>query len=329
MSRPATSRLKVNPPLGSLPVLQYCAPDQLRIDAAYQRSLETGPSQTLIRKIAMFWNWDLCQPLVVARRSDGGLYVVDGQHRLAGAKLRRDIAQLPCVVSTYATASDEAASFVALNQMRRPLSAVDIFKAALVAEDEEAVTILRALTDAGLRLAEHSNHTAWKPGMIANIGGIQRVYRRSGHNVVRVALSALAKAWPGLVLQYAGTVFPGFAAVALDEHRLRSDPATTIEDLAALAGRLSQMEWRLVASRAAAEAGGSTREGAEVAFRAAWRARHSPPVAKVATVPAPSFAVALAPAEMAWCQQCDQRVSGARAARCADRFCKMRQAVAA
>jgi hypothetical protein len=39
MTSPATSKLKVNPPVGQLPVLQYCAPDQLQIDESYQRSL--------------------------------------------------------------------------------------------------------------------------------------------------------------------------------------------------------------------------------------------------------------------------------------------------
>jgi hypothetical protein len=101
MSRPATTKLKVNPPLGSLPVLQYCSPDQLLIDESYQRSLEAANSQTLIRRIAMHWDWGLCQPLFVARRADGSLYVVDGQHRLEAAKLRGDIWQLPCVVTSF------------------------------------------------------------------------------------------------------------------------------------------------------------------------------------------------------------------------------------
>ena len=62
MARAATSRLKVNPPLGRMPVLQFMAPGELRIDASYQRSIESGDSKTLIRKIAQHWNWDLCQP---------------------------------------------------------------------------------------------------------------------------------------------------------------------------------------------------------------------------------------------------------------------------
>ena len=72
MARSATSRLKVNAPLGRMPVLQFMGPCELQIDAAYQRSIESGESKTLIRKIAQHWNWDLCQPLVVARRPDGG-----------------------------------------------------------------------------------------------------------------------------------------------------------------------------------------------------------------------------------------------------------------
>lgn len=69
MTKPtsAAARPKLNPALGTLPVLQYCAPDQLKVDESYQRSLETGPSQTLIRRIAIHWDWGLCQPLIVAR----------------------------------------------------------------------------------------------------------------------------------------------------------------------------------------------------------------------------------------------------------------------
>jgi hypothetical protein len=207
MSRPATSRLKVNPPVGTLPVLQYCAPDQLQIDPEYQRSLETGGSQTLIRRLAVFWDWGLCQPLVVARRADSCLYVVDGQHRLAAAKLRGDIWQLPCVVASYRNPAEEAAAFVALNQQRRPLSALNLFHAALAAEDEEACAIARLITGARLSLSPHSNHTAWKPRMVSNIGGIRQAYRMFGADVTSAALVAISSAFDDQILQFAGTIF--------------------------------------------------------------------------------------------------------------------------
>ncbi|USA40239.1 ParB N-terminal domain-containing protein [Pelagerythrobacter marinus] len=213
MSRPATSRLKCNAPLGRMPVLQFIPPAELRVDAVYQRSLDAESSKSLIRKIAQFWNWDLCQPLVVARRANGDLFVIDGQHRLEGARMRGDIAQLPCVVVEYASAADEAASFVHLNQQRRPLTRIDLFKAAVASEDPEACAILAALERADLAVAPHSNYTAWKPGMVANIGGIEASWRRHGARSTERALVVLGRAWKGEVLRYAGTLFPGIAAI--------------------------------------------------------------------------------------------------------------------
>lgn len=184
-----TSRLKLNPPLGAMPALQYAPPSHLAVDRSYQRSLEASASQSLIRKIAQYWNWDLCQPLVVSRREGGSLFVIDGQHRLEAARLRGDIQQLPCVIVSYADVADEAASFVNLNQQRRALSKLDLFKAALASEDKEAREIVDAMTDAGLSIAPHSNHLFWKPGMVSNIGGIERAWRQLGGGRCRCGIS--------------------------------------------------------------------------------------------------------------------------------------------
>lgn len=326
MSRAATSRLKVNPPLGSPPTLEWRPLGELLIDPVYQRSVDNGPSQSLIRKIAMFWDWGLCQPLTVSRRPDGVLTIVDGQHRASAAKLRGDIPHLPCVITSYANTGDEAAAFVALNQMRRPLSALDLFKAAVAAEDAEALAVVKALTDAGLSLAKHTNYIFWKPGEVSNIAGILRYHRRSV-KATEIALAAMAKAWPGKVLQYAGSVYPGFAAVAIDEVRLRGDPVEVARVLAQIAGQRSQVDWRRAAQAEAAVGTGSTRDGAEIVFRRAWRSRHGSEIALPTAAPAPSLAGL--PAELPWCEQCQHKVSGARVASYTDRFCSMRKAEAA
>ena len=219
MARAATSRLKVNAPLGSPPTLEWRAVGELLIDPSYQREVGTGPSQTLIRRIAMFWDWGLCQPLAVSRRPDGTLLIVDGQHRASAAKLRGDIPHLPCVITSYANAGDEAAAFVALNQQRRPLSALDLFKAAVAAEDQEALLILDCLRRAGLSIAPHSNYTAWKPGMVANVGGLKECLRSKGHHVLRDALKVLSRAYEGQILRYAGTIFPGIAHIVANERQ--------------------------------------------------------------------------------------------------------------
>jgi hypothetical protein len=45
MSRPATDRLKFNAQLGTPPVLQFVAPEQLHVDPTYQRTLDTDAEQ--------------------------------------------------------------------------------------------------------------------------------------------------------------------------------------------------------------------------------------------------------------------------------------------
>jgi hypothetical protein len=273
MSRPATSRLKVNPPVGSLPVPQYCAPEQLTIDASYQRGLESGPSQSLIRRIAVHWDWGLCQPLIVARRADGGLYVVDGQHRLAAARLRGDIWQLPCVVSSYRNAAEEAASFVALNQQRRVLSRLEIFKASIAAGDEEASAIVSALDEAGLRLATSTNLDTVAPGSLSNVGGLQKCIRVHGRGVLAAALDVLGQSYKDQVLRYAGSIFPGIAAIVAIE--VAADPAFPDGEMFAvmteMVGGASQTEWRSdIQAAMAADSNLNYERGAVHVFKSAW-----------------------------------------------------------
>lgn len=273
MTSPATTKLKVNAPVGQLPVLQYCSPEQLLIDESYQRSLEAGSSQTLIRRIAVHWDWGLCQPLFVARRADGGLYVVDGQHRLAAAKLRGDLWQLPCVVTSFKNAEEEAASFVALNQQRRPLTQLDLFKASLAAGDFEASQIMVALEDAGLALANTTNNQIMQAGRVVNVGGLKNCYRSHGVQVLTAALDVLAQSFKGEVLRYAGTIFPGLAAIVADE--INRDGKFAEGDLFCLMTEMvcgaAQSDWvqEINLAMAAGEAS-SRRDAAAVIFRKAW-----------------------------------------------------------
>jgi hypothetical protein len=124
-------------------------------------------------------------PALVRRPArDGGLYVVDGQHRLAAAVMRGDIPQLPCVVSHFDSAEQEAAAFVALNQQRRPLNALDLFKAALPPATWKRLQIKLCLDEAGLQLSKHTNNQLMKAGHIGNIGGLQRCERIYGIQVL-------------------------------------------------------------------------------------------------------------------------------------------------
>lgn len=317
-------KLTVNPPLGRLPVLQYLAPGELLIDADYQRGVESGSSQALIRRIAQRWNWDLCLPLVIARRGVG-LFVIDGQHRLVAAKMRGDIAQLPCVVVDYASAADEAASFVQLNQQRVALREPQVFRAAIASGDSEACAIVAAIESAGLRIAPHDNYTSWKFGMVANIGGIQSSWRKHGPKPTGKALAALALAWPREVLRYAGTIFPGMAAVAY------SYPRASASEIATMVRLRTQADWRTaIMQRRAIEPNLRFANASAAVLLEAWRdfcgeeeAAQGKPIAPAD--PLPGFVPDHE--NRSWCNQCDMRVTRAQGMACKSRHCSLRQAV--
>lgn len=269
--------IKCNAAMGDLPVLQYCAPEQLLIDETYQRSLDAANSITLIRRMAMYWDWGLCQPLFVARRADGALYVVDGQHRLAAAKLRGDIFQLPCVVRAFDNCAAEAAAFVALNQERRPLSKLQIFKAAIAAGDFEASQIILTVHDAGLHIASTSNLEVCKPGALSNIAGLQNCYRVHGVHVLGVTLRVLASAYPNQILRYAGTIFGGIVVLAA-----KHDEDAVVD----LVASKSQDRWVSAILRLVAEDPSlNRRRAAAMVFEDAWSRRHGQP----SPVPTPTF----------------------------------------
>ena len=272
MVRASTARLKVNPPLGLRPSLENCRMADLQVDPSYQRSIDNGPSQALVRKIAMFWDWTLFHPLAVARRQDGSLWVVDGQHRLGAARLRRDIYDIPCVVSPSLSQADEAASFVAMNQQRRPLTKLDLFKAAVTGTDSEAAQIAAALAEAGLSLAPHTNFTAWKPGMVSNVGGIEHAWRQHGPRIAKAALAALAAGLTGQVLRYAGSIFPGIVAVCADEMANGSPFAPPRWDLfVEMIAEGEQAQWRAdIARHRTANPNVKYSAASAAVFRAAW-----------------------------------------------------------
>lgn len=337
MASPKPAKLKVNPPLGRMPVLQFLPPAELGIDPAYQRSAEGGDSQALIRRIAQDWDWDLCQPLVVARRQqDQGeaFYVIDGQHRLLAAKLRGDIAQLPCNIRSYPNVSAEAASFVKLNQQRKPLSKLDLFKAAVASGDEEACAIVEAMEDAGLRVAPHGNPAAWKPGMVSNISGIEASWRKHGKRRTATALRALSSAYAGQVLQLAGTIFPGIAAVSFDEHiRNKIFLHDRLEKFITMLAIRSQDDWRKdISALRVDNTGLSLSAASERVIRDAWaRANGKPATANPAPRPQPP---ASAPRTVStamqtgkrWCDQCDRGVDHREIAACRDSHCKVKGA---
>lgn len=83
---PGAINVARGPISGNPPSLEWLAVGQLQIDSAYQRACDGPKSRALIGKMIRRWEWALCQPLVVTRRLDGSLFVIDGQHRWTGPR---------------------------------------------------------------------------------------------------------------------------------------------------------------------------------------------------------------------------------------------------
>lgn len=203
------------PPAGLRPTIEWLHLDRLTMDVSYQRSTDNQASQRLIARIASGFDWRLCTPLVVSRRPDGSFAVIDGQHRLLAARLRK-MDDLPCCVFTYDSPEEEAKMFVAANRSRKTMNRLDDFHAALAAGDSDAHQVLQLVTDAGLAVARNTASASWKPGEIAFTASISSVLRKHGPAITSAALTNIAEAFPDQKLAHAGSIFLGLVKVLAD-----------------------------------------------------------------------------------------------------------------
>jgi hypothetical protein len=224
----------MNAPIGAPPTLEWIGVERLAIDESYQRATDSTSSRRLIAGIAAAWNWNLCQPLVISRRTDGALYVIDGQHRLSGAIARGDIPHLPCVVVTGA---DEAQTFIALNSKRQKLSQGDVFNAMLAAGDDAAKTTAKILEETGWTLTR--NHTISIVGRLNCAPMIAKAVRKMGECPVRNALTALREAYPDSPVPNAATLLRALFVIYRDKRA--PDPDLLIE----LLGAVLPADWQL------------------------------------------------------------------------------------
>lgn len=226
------------PVAGSPPTLEWIALDRLSIDTQYQRSADSGRSITLIRQITRAWDWRVYQPLSVARRADGALYVVDGQHRLAAARQRGDITHLPVVITSFVDVAEEAAAFESMNRQRKSMSRLERYRAAAVAGDPTTVAALDAIRCAGLKLARHETTDKWKPGEFAGIAAVVNGIKQHGRKVVEAALCALGEGFADEPLTSGGMLFQGLLKIYA-KPPADFDPDLLIEVL----GDMTQQEW--------------------------------------------------------------------------------------
>ncbi len=362
MNAPAhPNRIKRGPKVGAPPSLEQIPLDRLQVDQAYQRATDSHASRRIIVNMVKRWDWALCQPLVVARRTDGGLFILDGQHRHAGALERGDIDYLPCVILSSLDHRDEASTFVKLNTERQALTQPEVFHGMLASGDPNAKAVQDLLDSTGWECARHTNTASYKVEQLGCAPMLVRTLKAKGDAPVRFALTSLRAAYPDTPVRQSATMIKALLDVF---DRLCDDPdlakAVPTAKLITTIGAAEPETWvsrgiiyrstrpamsmtgAIAATMIAAAQGkdvpsaqpiGNRTEphgqptpvkGPASAFQLSSRSTSAAPSAPARRAP-PAANPFLTPAAKAWCTQCEQLRSKQAAAACGSQFCTLRR----
>lgn len=171
--------------------VRYVALKDMFIDPAYQRRLVKSTVDRLVRDL------DLAAIgiLAVSQRSAVSFAILDGQHRReALIESGFDDQSLECEVFKNLTLAEEAEIFHQRNT-RRPVQAIELFKARVVEGEKVATEINDMAAALGWRIEMASSHSN---GSLRSIVALERAYTQSFNGTVNPALRALAtvtQAW--------------------------------------------------------------------------------------------------------------------------------------
>jgi hypothetical protein len=139
------------------------------IDPKVQRDLSDSRAQ----RIADDFNEQGFGVPVISRRTDGTLVVIDGQHRIEGARRAgRGNDVVPMEVFNGLTLQEEAALFRYRNSTKQP-TPVDTFKVALIERRADEVSIARIIGAYGWRV-----DTAGSRGTTQAVAALRTVYAK-------------------------------------------------------------------------------------------------------------------------------------------------------
>lgn len=223
-----TAGLDIDEPANVEPICELVDPRTLFVDPMYQRTIgERGLKK--IRQMVEAWDWNRFSPPACAYATHGGetvLKVFDGQHTSIAAASHPNITKIPVMIHEAPETAAQAAAFVGQNTGHLAVTALQLHQAALVARDDEALTIDQVCRRAGVRVLQYSVKT-FEPGDTVAINAIAKLVDARGAMRARIILEVLAKA------KMAPILAPQIKAVELlltdDEYRHSITPEALTE----------------------------------------------------------------------------------------------------
>lgn len=149
--------------------------NRLIVDEEYQR-----PLTTFVDKIVNNFDPALVGTLIVSGRQHGKYAVVDGQTRMEAMR-ELGMNEAPCLVYVGLTKGQEASLFARLQKERRGIHSYHRFRAALVAEEPQAVAVEQITSDCGYTIGVEK-------GEVAAVAALEYAYKRDAEVLERVLL---------------------------------------------------------------------------------------------------------------------------------------------
>ena len=190
--------------------------ENLRQHTGQQRPLDPGKA----KKIANAFDPRAVGRLIVNRRADGILWLLDGQHR-AHAMRQRGVDLALCSVFEGLTLAEEARLWVEYNTHHMPRG-LALYHGALMAEDPETVEIDRLIRSFGYYVPRSDGGNRIRA--IAAVGALRYIYRRGSSAGISLTLQICSKAWPEDPRAIDGKVLQGvfiFTLAYRDEFTLK------------------------------------------------------------------------------------------------------------
>lgn len=188
--------------------MQKILASRLSVDHSYQREVNAGWA----RRIARSLDLDALGVIWVSRRTDGSLWVVDGQHRIEALREHgfEDEWTLDCRVHEGLSIEDEARLYRLLNRQKKS-TPWDDFKAGLAHHDQRCMDIDAIADSVGLAVSGFAGD-----GRICCVATLNKIYDRYGGKILHKALEWVTAAWGGTASAVEKDLVNGLAVVAAE-----------------------------------------------------------------------------------------------------------------
>jgi len=173
-------------------IVDYVDFKSLSIDDQYQRPLNSK----LMQHLAKHFNWKLFGIPTVGRRRIGGLYIIDGHHRVEALHRRGFMGELLCLI-VDTTPEEEAEIFWQVQEYRRSIQPLERFKAKLFAHDCSAVEIQNVCLSLGITIPQQYKGKSRPAKYCEAVVALEEVHDgKNGNETLYLILEALISIWP-------------------------------------------------------------------------------------------------------------------------------------